>query len=159
MFLFLFNQCTWPAPEGAEGGEGGGAATVSVQSSSTCKRNGARLAQCVFYSVVTGRHSTSTKLLFIYLKTCIPWKKMPQDSTVFLKLNPSGWSGERVSRPVLPPAAGIGLPMSRTPPLSLNCRRAWQNASCVLSHERGSSLGSQAQTKCLTQKQECHCFL
>lgn len=47
------------------------------------------IMQCGF-----GSHSTSTKLLFIYLKTCIPWKKMPQDSTVFLKLNPAGWNGE-----------------------------------------------------------------
>lgn len=37
VFLFLFNQCTWPAPEGAEPREGGSAATVSVQSISTCK--------------------------------------------------------------------------------------------------------------------------
>lgn len=97
MVLFLFNQCMWPALEGAEGGEGGGAATVSVQSSSTCKGNGARLAWCVFCSAVMGRQSISTKLLFIYLKTCIPWKKMPQDSTVFLKLNTAGWSEEQAS--------------------------------------------------------------
>jgi len=135
VFLFLFNQCTWPAPEGAEEGEGGSAATVSVQSTSTCKRNGAQLAQCVFCSAVTCCHSTSTKLLFIYLKTCIPWeKKMPQDSSVFLKLNPAGWSGAQASTSVLPPAAGAGLPMSQAPPPSPSCRRAWQNASRVLSH-------------------------
>lgn len=37
VFLFLFNQCTWPALEGAEPRERGSAATVSVQSISTCK--------------------------------------------------------------------------------------------------------------------------
>lgn len=135
MFLFLFNQSTWPAPEGAEGEERGGAATVSVQSSSTCKQNGAQLTRCVFCSAVTGRHSTSMKLLFIYLKTCIPWKKMPQDSTVFLKLNAAGWRKEGASTPVLPPAAGTGLPMSQAPPPLPSCRRAWQNNSHILSQE------------------------
>lgn len=104
-----------------------------------------QLAQCVYCSAVAGCHSTSTKLLFVYLKTCIPWKKMPQDSTVFLKLNPAGADSKRVCTPVLAP--------------SLSCRRAWQNTSHVLSHEGGNSLESQAQTKCLTQKQRCHHLL
>lgn len=117
MFLFLFNQCTWPAQEGVEVGEGGNAATVSAQSSYTCKRNRARLARCVFCSAVMGRHSTSTKLLFIYLKTCIPWKKMPQDSTVFLKLNPAGWS-RRASTPVLHQQQEPGSPRPGLPSLT-----------------------------------------
>lgn len=70
---------------------------------------------CVFCSVVLGSHSTSTKLLFIYLKTCIPWKKMPQDSTVFLKLNPAGWKGEE-STPIEPSAAATKLAVSLPPP-------------------------------------------
>lgn len=112
----------------------------------------------MFCSAVTGCHSTSTKLLFIYLKTCIPWKKMPQDSTVFLKLNPAGWSGEQASEHSCAPntAIGTGFLMSHTPPPLLSSRRAWKNASCVLSCEGGSSLGSQ--TKCFTQQQGCHFF-
>lgn len=127
----------------------------------------------MFCSAVTGCRSASTKLLFIYLKTCIPWKKMPQDSTVFLKLNPAGWSGEQATEhSCAPTSSGNRVPhvldsptlaeqqesLAKMPPVSSAMREAalWEvrpsallnSRSATASHGRGSGFKSSDGPSC-----------